>query len=95
MIEQPMIAVDHVPLAAPPGCGAAARCFFGELLGLREIHKPAFTRGTGGVWFLLERRKQAAPLDKPRLHRYLPMIHSYCREEPPCRRARSLTTSPS
>jgi hypothetical protein len=53
MIEQPMIAVDHVQLAAPPGCEAAARRFFGELLGLRAIPKPASTRGTGGVWFLL------------------------------------------
>ncbi len=40
-------------LAAPPGCEAAARHFFGTLLGLAEIEKPARLRGRGGVWFRL------------------------------------------
>lgn len=41
-------------LAAPPDCEAAARAFYGELLGLRELEKPAVLRGRGGVWFALE-----------------------------------------
>jgi catechol 2,3-dioxygenase-like lactoylglutathione lyase family enzyme len=43
--------IDHVQLAAPPGCEDAARRFFGELLGLEEIEKPEPLKGRGGVWF--------------------------------------------
>jgi len=43
--------IDHVQLAAPPGCEEAARWFFGELLGLTEVDKPAALQGRGGVWF--------------------------------------------
>ena len=43
--------IDHVQLAAPPGCEAEARRFFGAVLGLREIEKPAALRARGGVWF--------------------------------------------
>lgn len=43
--------LDHVQIAAPPGCEAAARRFFGDLLGLAEIEKPEPLRGRGGVWF--------------------------------------------
>ena len=44
-------AIDHVQLAAPPGCEAEARRFFGELLGLEELEKPESLRARGGVWF--------------------------------------------
>jgi catechol 2,3-dioxygenase-like lactoylglutathione lyase family enzyme len=43
--------IDHVQLAAPPGCEEAARAFFGELLGLEELEKPEELRARGGVWF--------------------------------------------
>ena len=43
--------IDHVQVAAPVGCERAARRFYGELLGLREIEKPEALRGRGGVWF--------------------------------------------
>jgi catechol 2,3-dioxygenase-like lactoylglutathione lyase family enzyme len=33
--------LDHVQIAAPPGCEAQARRFYGELLGLSEVEKPA------------------------------------------------------
>jgi catechol 2,3-dioxygenase-like lactoylglutathione lyase family enzyme len=36
----PEVRLDHVQIAAPPGCEAAARRFFGDLLGLAEIEKP-------------------------------------------------------
>ncbi len=45
--------LDHVQLAAPPGCEPDARRFFGELLGLREVPKPASLAARGGVWFSL------------------------------------------
>ncbi len=43
--------IDHVQLAAPPGCEAEARRFFGGLLGLAELEKPEPLRARGGVWF--------------------------------------------
>jgi catechol 2,3-dioxygenase-like lactoylglutathione lyase family enzyme len=43
--------LDHVQLAAPPGCEPAARAFYGELLGLPEVPKPADMAGRGGCWF--------------------------------------------
>jgi enamine deaminase RidA (YjgF/YER057c/UK114 family) len=43
--------IDHVQLAAPPGCEAEGRRFFGELLGLREVPKPPALAARGGLWF--------------------------------------------
>jgi catechol 2,3-dioxygenase-like lactoylglutathione lyase family enzyme len=43
--------IDHVQLAAPKECEAAAREFYGSILGLREIEKPEPLRGRGGCWF--------------------------------------------
>ena len=38
-------------MAAPPGCEAEARRFYGDLLGLPEIEKPPELKARGGVWF--------------------------------------------
>jgi catechol 2,3-dioxygenase-like lactoylglutathione lyase family enzyme len=46
-----IVGLHHVQLAAPPGCEDAARHFFGALLGLEELPKPASLAGRGGVWF--------------------------------------------
>jgi len=43
--------IDHVQLAAPPGCEPEARRFFAGLLGLEEVEKPEPLRARGGVWF--------------------------------------------
>lgn len=51
MVGEPYL--DHVQIAAPPGCEAPARRFYGELLGLAELEKPASLRARGGVWFAL------------------------------------------
>ena len=45
--------LDHVQVAAPAGCEAAARRYYGELLGLAEIEKPQPLRARGGAWFQL------------------------------------------
>jgi hypothetical protein len=45
------IALDHVQIAAPPGCEHGARRFFGDLFGLEELPKPVSLAGRGGVWF--------------------------------------------
>jgi catechol 2,3-dioxygenase-like lactoylglutathione lyase family enzyme len=46
-----IVGLDHVQVAAPPGCEPEARRFFGELLGLTEVEKPEPLRARGGVWF--------------------------------------------
>ena len=46
-----ILRIDHIQLAAPKGCEDAARAFYGGLLGLREIEKPGSLRGRGGCWF--------------------------------------------
>jgi len=43
--------IDHVQVAAPRGCEEAARGFYGGVLGLDEIEKPASLRERGGAWF--------------------------------------------
>jgi catechol 2,3-dioxygenase-like lactoylglutathione lyase family enzyme len=45
--------IDHVQVAAPAGCEAAARAFYGGVLGLEEVAKPEVLRARGGVWFRL------------------------------------------
>jgi GNAT superfamily N-acetyltransferase len=42
--------LDHVLMAAPSGCEAEARRFYGDLLGLSEISRPP-TLNRPGVWF--------------------------------------------
>jgi catechol 2,3-dioxygenase-like lactoylglutathione lyase family enzyme len=43
--------IDHVQVAAPPGCEEAARAFYSRLLGLEEVPKPAELAARGGCWF--------------------------------------------
>jgi catechol 2,3-dioxygenase-like lactoylglutathione lyase family enzyme len=43
--------IDHVQVAAPAGCEERARAFYGGLLGLRELEKPAALAPRGGCWF--------------------------------------------
>lgn len=45
------IGIDHVQLAAPPGCENEARAFYGNVLGWPELPKPATLLARGGVWF--------------------------------------------
>ena len=51
------IELDHVQLAAPTGCEDDARAFYGGLLGLVELQKPAALSGRAGVWFALADRQ--------------------------------------
>ena len=45
------LGLDHVQVAAPKGCEAEARAFYGEILGLPEIPKPPALLPRGGCWF--------------------------------------------
>lgn len=46
-----ILGIDHVQLPIPVGGEAAARAFYGEVLGLREVPKPQGLRARGGLWF--------------------------------------------
>lgn len=46
-----IIGFDHLQIAIPAGEEAAARYFYGELLGLIEIPKPLPLAARGGCWF--------------------------------------------
>jgi catechol 2,3-dioxygenase-like lactoylglutathione lyase family enzyme len=52
-----VVGIDHVQVAAPPGCEEAARRFFGGVLGLAEVEKPPVLRTRGGVWFAVGRQQ--------------------------------------
>jgi catechol 2,3-dioxygenase-like lactoylglutathione lyase family enzyme len=46
-----IVGFDHVQLAMPAGGEAAARLFYGGLLGLAEVAKPSHLAARGGCWF--------------------------------------------
>lgn len=46
-----ILAIDHVQVAAPPGCEERARAFYAGALGLTEVPKPAEIAARGGCWF--------------------------------------------
>ena len=49
--------LHHVQVAMPPGREDEARAFYGNLLGLRELAKPANLATRGGCWFALGRHE--------------------------------------
>lgn len=46
-----MFSLHHVQLAMPAGEEDRARAFFGDVLGMTEVAKPAELARRGGVWF--------------------------------------------
>jgi catechol 2,3-dioxygenase-like lactoylglutathione lyase family enzyme len=46
-----IVAIDHVQLAMPAGGEARARAFYGGVLALAEVAKPADLAARGGCWF--------------------------------------------
>ncbi|HET9793894.1 MAG TPA: VOC family protein [Thermoanaerobaculia bacterium] len=49
--------LDHVQVAIPEGEEERARDFYGGILGLRELPKPASLARRGGVWFAVGSRQ--------------------------------------
>lgn len=60
-----ILGLDHVQIAAPSGCEAEARHFFGVLLGLAEVEKPQVLRDRGGVWFRLGAQQLHVGIEVP------------------------------
>ena len=46
-----ILGLDHVQVAAPPGCESQARAFYGGLLGMEEVPKPETLPNRAGCWF--------------------------------------------
>ncbi|GAB4197790.1 MAG: VOC family protein [Roseiflexaceae bacterium] len=46
-----LVGFDHLQLAIPEGGEEAARAFYGGLLGMSELPKPAPLAARGGCWF--------------------------------------------
>ena len=57
--------IDHVQVAAPAGCEAEARAFYGDLLGLEEISKPEALAARGGCWFLAGAQELHVGVEEP------------------------------
>jgi catechol 2,3-dioxygenase-like lactoylglutathione lyase family enzyme len=53
-----IVGVDHLQVAAPPGCESQARWFYGELLELPEWPKPPALAARDGLWFGLGAHQQ-------------------------------------
>jgi catechol 2,3-dioxygenase-like lactoylglutathione lyase family enzyme len=51
MTESVFTSIDHVQLAMPPGEERKASAFYGDLLGMTELPKPAELAKRGGCWF--------------------------------------------
>lgn len=45
--------VHHVNVTVPRSLEAAAKHFYGEVMGLQEVPKPESSRGRGGAWYQL------------------------------------------
>ena len=48
-----IISLQHVNIRVSPAVEAAAKTFYGSLLGLQEVPKPADARARGGAWYQL------------------------------------------
>jgi catechol 2,3-dioxygenase-like lactoylglutathione lyase family enzyme len=47
-----VVGLDHVQISIPTGGEDAARRFYGGVLGLTEVSKPAALAARGGCWFV-------------------------------------------
>ncbi|HET6669504.1 MAG TPA: VOC family protein [Pyrinomonadaceae bacterium] len=48
-----IISLQHVNIRVSPAAEAAAKTFYGTLLGLTEVPKPEDARARGGAWYQL------------------------------------------
>jgi catechol 2,3-dioxygenase-like lactoylglutathione lyase family enzyme len=68
-----IVALHHVQVFYPPGEEAAARRFYGELLGLRELRRPSSLLDRAGIWYEIgtshvHLSAESGPVEQPRRH---------------------------
>jgi hypothetical protein len=61
----PVLRLDHIQIAAPPGSEGVARQFYGGLLRLPEIAKPSELASRGGVWFQVGEHQLHIGIEEP------------------------------
>ena len=75
-ILPPRIAsIHHAQIMIPAGGEAVARKFYGELLGMIEIEKPAALRGRGGLWLQAGDRQLHIGVESPGVDRVETRAH--------------------
>ncbi len=67
--------IQHAQIMIPPGGEAAARKFYGELLGMAEIEKPPVLRARGGVWMQAGDRQLHIGVEEPGVERAKTRAH--------------------
>jgi catechol 2,3-dioxygenase-like lactoylglutathione lyase family enzyme len=60
-----VMGIDHVQVAAPAGCEAQARAFYGGLLGMEELPKPEALAARGGCWFAAGAQELHVGVEEP------------------------------
>lgn len=70
---------DHVNVTVPVALEAAAKRFYGEVLGLTEIAKPEASRARGGAWYdcggiQLHLSREERPAEDPASRRHLCVV---------------------
>jgi catechol 2,3-dioxygenase-like lactoylglutathione lyase family enzyme len=60
-----VLGIDHVQVAAPPGCEAEARAFYAGLLRLDEVPKPEPLGARGGCWFRAGEQELHVGIEEP------------------------------
>jgi catechol 2,3-dioxygenase-like lactoylglutathione lyase family enzyme len=67
--------IHHAQVMIPPGGEAAARRFYGELLGMTEIEKPQPLRARGGLWMQAGDRQLHLGVEAPGVDREKTRAH--------------------
>jgi catechol 2,3-dioxygenase-like lactoylglutathione lyase family enzyme len=67
--------IHHAQIMIPPGGEAAARQFYGGLLGLAELDKPAPLRARGGLWLQAGDRQLHIGVEEPGVARTSTRAH--------------------
>ena len=67
--------IHHAQIMIPPGGEAAARRFYGELLGMAELDKPPLLRARGGLWMQAGDRQLHIGVEEPGVDRRATRAH--------------------
>ena len=60
--------VHHVNVTVPKSLEAAAKHFYGVVMGLEEVPKPDGSRGRGGAWYQLGQMQLHLSIEEPLRH---------------------------
>ena len=70
-----IVSIAHAQIMIPPGGEPEARRFYGELLGMTELEKPAVLRARGGLWMQAGDRQLHIGVESPGVERTATRAH--------------------